>query len=1739
MINIFELRERVINDYKEYIQSFIQIENDRIKQEVLQSILLSNKLWPEPLIQFSPAYQLAGKIGELNISGLHPDVKKLFQGYSLYEHQKQAFEKGLKDESFVVTSGTGSGKSLAYLTVIFNQLLFKSNDLKGVKAIIVYPMNALINSQLEEIKKYHENYLKNYCSPEIISKADLIAEIDKKLEFLKANATKQLPFSYARYTGQDAKEKTRAKPENIILTNYMMLELILTRIEDRNIRKSIEENLEILAFDELHTYKGRKGSDVALLVRRLKSSCNKSKIICIGTSATMSSEEIHESRKKTVSIVASRFFDEKIGEDNVIEETLTTLTGETLDIDLSLLKNTLSTEIDSNLSGQSLKTHPLAIWLEKNVVLTLSGDRFIRAKPKTKTEITALLSNHTGVSQDICELRLNEFLLITGKLNENSLKQSKRESYFAFKLHQFINQTGAVFVTLEDQQVRQISLDAKTRTLPSEGNLPFYQVVFSRMTGHDFLCVSKTATRLNPRLFDSYSNYDDEEDIEDGYFLIQSVDKEEIWNLDRDIESLPDDWLEIYKGTVRVKKHHRNKLPIELNVDNQGKVLDRPSSNSLRGWFVPISSLFDMTSFTVYERQTKQNTIYTSLGVEGRSTSTDVIAYSVVKEMAAINFQAKEQKVLSFTDSRQDTAMQSGHFNDFIKVGVLRSAIYRALTKNHKLDYLQISDKVFDELYFDKNEYLKNADVDEGTHQHKENIRAIKNALEYKIYYDLKRGWRVILPNLEQCALLKIGYKELKEECEKEKWNNNALTGRLSITERYDFFYQLLDYFRKMNASNFPILQLKEIENNKRFFKQTLKNSWLFTEGDGFFNPYFLRINLPQRKKANVYHASIGSRSAVGRFIRNIASEKALQIDRGNYEEIIKEIIEQLARSGFLVKNDQLLDEPLYQLNGTYILWQIGDGATTIADKIKNPSFRTIEQKVNQFFQIFYQTDFKNLKHIKAGEHSGQLKNVDRIEFENKFRNGNLSLLCCSPTMELGIDISDLTVVHMRNVPPDPANYAQRSGRAGRSGQGGLIFTYCSKYSAHDQNYFQNQKEMVAGIVKSPRFDFSSEEQIRSHLLSMYLAETGMSEIENSIASLVEEQDYQRFLQLKSDVLQKLILTEEQKSSLLIRFLKITESIRIENIEIGYWLNEPWIRNIIDHAPELFNRALKRWRDLYILATEQLRNANQILNDPTIPANDSKKLKSKRDSGWAQRQIDLLRCVKTSPGRVNEETEFYPYRYLASEGFLPGYNFSRLPIRIFIPHNDGHYLSRARVQALREFGPRNSIYYMGTKYYSVRMPVSDLSQKLKDVKICKTTGYILVDEEYNRNTCPFDERIELLDDNSRELMHDLVELQESRAEEMGRITCEEEERIGQGYVIKSYFNMRGNLNRMHKNIARLGDQDLLEISYMPAATLYHVNRRWRKSKDQMDGFDIEPNTGVWQKFGAVATQSKGLPTGTPLLKVRPFTTTTADALYMKPLKNLALEDPYKGAITLVYALKRAIETVFEIESNELGADVMGKEEEPNIMIYENAEGSLGVLKRLVTENGLFRKVAAMAYDLCHFNKTEEEQSKFGIASYFDLLSYYNQWYHEHISRLFIKQALLNLMQANYEILHNPEFNSYAEQYQRIHSIIDPNSTTEKKLLDFLYKEGRRLPDHTQLDLCKQCNTIPDFIYDNDIQAAVYCDGVHHDDEAIKRYDEIKRRCMENLGYEVVVWHYKTPLEDLIKQYPHIFKKVKA
>jgi len=207
-LSIFDLHRLVMDDYRDFVHSFIQIADERVREFVEQALLHKEHLWPEPLLQLSPAYKRAASVDELAKRGLiHPETSQIFRTregrpFQLYQHQVEAIEKAARGESFVVTSGTGSGKSFCYFIPIIDAIV-RSPERERPVALIVYPMNALANSQLATLEELRKRY--------------------------ETRTGRDFPIRFARYTGETPEEerrKIRRDPPHILLTNYMMAELL-------------------------------------------------------------------------------------------------------------------------------------------------------------------------------------------------------------------------------------------------------------------------------------------------------------------------------------------------------------------------------------------------------------------------------------------------------------------------------------------------------------------------------------------------------------------------------------------------------------------------------------------------------------------------------------------------------------------------------------------------------------------------------------------------------------------------------------------------------------------------------------------------------------------------------------------------------------------------------------------------------------------------------------------------------------------------------------------------------------------------------------------------------------------------------------------------------------------------------------------------------------------------------------------------------------------------------------------------------------------------------------------------------------------------------------------------------------------------------------------------------------------------------------------------------------------------
>ena len=1720
-MNVFDTHRQVMGDYRRYIHSFINIADQEIKR-VVEEAIDEGRLWPSPLLQFNPAYATAGTISDAVQAGLlHEGSQQIFDGYSLYQHQREAIELGVKGKDFVVTSGTGSGKSLTYISAIFNHLL-AAPEAEGVTAVIVYPMNALINSQRNQLEAYRDNY--------------------------QRTTGKALPITFGQYTGQEKEEARQAMRENppqLLLTNYMMLELLLTRLQERPIRDAIYQSLRFLVFDELHTYRGRQGADVALLIRRIQALCRQQEICCIGTSATMVSLGSDEEQKAEVAKVAAAIFGRRFEPSQIIGEALAR-SLEAREPTKDELHAAVANGIDLQAGEAELRRHPLAVWLEASVAIEERDGKLCRRDPMPMEAVIQKLAAESGAAEDQCRQALEDALQWVSLVNERRQAEGARHTLLPFKLHQFIAQTGSVYTTLDQGKARHITLQPGIWKQDDQDRKPIFTNVFSRSSGHPFLCVSLADGKLSPRDFHAFE--DDEGAAEDGYLIVG----EDLWDPDADLESLPPAWTRVRANGERVPATNRRAFfPRKIHFDDYGAYSETEPKTHW-GWFMKRPLLFDPTGGVFYDTLTKEGTKLARLGSEGRATSTTITAFSALHRLQDAGLSLRDQKLLSFTDNRQDAALQAGHFNDFVQVVRLRAGIWKALAaaEGQALNYATLGEAIFRALALPFTDYA-NQDREPDFAPAKARFeRALQDYLFFRALADLRRSWRIVLPNLEQCALLQVDYADLEELAASEQfWAGMALLSGMSRPARKEFLHGVLDHFRleyALYSENY--LTPPKLEEFGKGFHEQLKPPWTLDTDEKLPRPYVLRLD-PLHRSARLPHKSLGPLSAFGKHLKQLAMGAGHPdlLSGEGYRDFTLQLLDKLQDAGFLyretARSQQGEDTPVFRLRIERILWRLGDSKTVRADLVKRRAYKAQAPKPNAFFQEVYQRDFTVGKRLHSQDHTGQLSVADRQEREERFRadwyqddakrqpdedrirSQAISALFCSPTMELGVDIGGLSVVHMRNAPPNPANYVQRSGRAGRSGQGALVFTYCSVFSAHDRHCFLNQPELVAGAVQAPRINLCNKELLSSHLHALAVSVIGLPGLGDqkpSLSQLVTLQEPDQ--PLAPGVVKGLQLGDAARARIAGTFQQVIKDFA-GDLQNGRnpWYADGWVDQTLRDLEQSLDQAMKRWRQMYQAADALLDRATAAIRTGHLAGNSPEYRRHQRHQEQASRQLALL---LNQQGGAAELNEFYPYRYLASEGFLPGYNFTRLPLRIFLPSGStaGEYISRPRSIALREFGPHNIIYHNGRKFRVTQLVTQDADSMLMEAKVSSRSGYFLMGDQLGMSACPFS-GLDLSDNANKEHLHDLLEMTESRGQETARITCEEEERISRGYQLQHFFHMDGgDFSALQQARVHTEGAHLLTLRFIPAARLVSLNRGWRAR--QLEGFPLGLTSGNWDSHSPrpaaePATEEQRL--------VKLWTSTLADALYIEPIAALGLSAD--AVVTLQHALKRAVETVFQAEPSEIGVEALGDPAHPNILLFEAAEGSLGILSQFVEEVAVFQQVIAAAEQLCRYDDPEYQAP----ASYDDLLSYYNQRDHDRLDRFLIRDALAKLRLAQLEIQTNPSFATYDEHFKSIMESSDPASTTEPRFLQHLYDQGLRLPDAAQKRV-QGLYCQPDFFYAP--RTWVFCDGKPHDAADIRQRDQEQRQLLLDRGDDIWFWHYREDLAAKIAQRPDLFRKVR-
>jgi hypothetical protein len=568
---------------------------------------------------------------------------------------------------------------------------------------------------------------------------------------------------------------------------------------------------------------------------------------------------------------------------------------------------------------------------------------------------------------------------------------------------------------------------------------------------------------------------------------------------------------------------------------------------------------------------------------------------------------------------------------------------------------------------------------------------------------------------------------------------------------------------------------------------------------------------------------------------------------------------------------------------------------------------------------------------------------------------------------------------------------------------------------------------MVHGEVRAPLLDLANRDLISSHLHAVWLASSrhplpkGISEVLDLSAGGTQA--------VLPEVMDPLSLPEVAAEAR-------ERSIRV----LGLLTDEldparaPWFDSaaafadrVIDAAGRSFDRAFERWRSLYQSALHQRDQARRILDDHTQPP--EQQWMAKREQAVA---TDLLLALQDR--NQEQSSDFNLYRYLATEGFLPGYNFPRLPLLACIPgerEKDQAYVQRPRFLALSEFGPKSLLYHEGRTYRVVKVRLGGRQEgtapqvgqlAVQQVRVCTTCGGGHL--ETHRNGC----HACGASLGNAMLVRNLLRIEHVDTRPTERITADDEERQRQGFELVTTFRWAERGDGPSVRTVRAADAagDVLLLQYGSSATITRINLGLRRRKERSShGFDINPSTGWWGR-GLGDDDSDGPNPGrVAAQRVVPFVQDQKNALLLRFFDDENLSATTRA--TFQHAVRRAIELVYQLEEGELLVEPLpDRERRRGLLFYEATEGGAGVLTRLVHEPDAMARVAHEALRLMHLDLPDwradatlpsaealaDTPDACVRACYRCVLSYFNQPDHDAVDRTDIptRRLLLRLAQ---------------------------------------------------------------------------------------------------------------------------------
>jgi len=1098
-VNPIKFTRNLFNTYKRYLYSFVSISDSELRDLYWKALdNRSYEYFKGPYIQCSPQYKTSLTLQELMNNTKPPFLdrkliscnKEYFNpNRPLYTHQVKALEMIQKGKNVVIATGTGSGKTESFLLPLLHDAI--QNPSSGVRAIIIYPMNALANDQLERMRELLKTV------PEVTF-GRYTGETPYTIEEVKKQNPDYRWNSNERYT----REEIRENPPHILLTNFAMLEYLLLRPSDADIFS--QKSVKYVVLDEAHTYTGAKGIDIAMLLRRFISQFPDNKIQFILTSATISKK--HDE----VADFASKLCGVPFDIDGVIfgeEETVIHPDSNyKLSIDdykrivpseeaLDEWYNSLSDpgKLYFLINNSSICSEPTEKDTSSRMLYNILNNNpylaKIRKLCKEKPLTISTLAQKIFNSDNEEAKRIVAWLLVMGsyaKKDRNSLP------LLPVKLHYFIRGLSGLRVCMDTQCKGndKESLKTKWKALFLEEResckycnskvlsvsacihcgLPVFKVY---VKDGKWQIIKPAGNTHNTHLLTIDFRKDDTEESED-----ESTNNGRIRQLCLKCGNFSEE-TSLLDCCDNPSLIHL----IELNSDENGNLRECPQCKGTSG---PFESFF---------REFKT----------GDDAPTSVIAEAILRELPEEKNDkpAEGRSLIAFSDSRQRAAF----FATYLKRTTLETAFLQPLAITiKKAEQLNNYPSTIDEI---ATQYVaevsqkpffvtKITDTETGIESYdvisrKELTQSKKNKLKKDIMIELYRQICKSPRHRNSLTGLALAYPYIEfSEVEREKAIKHlSYFNHVSKNDIFSLLQVLLQVFLRRQSIKLPDGITSDMIGESR-----LSARFHRTKSDKFENRRLVRWNpftAPQQHRKNAITKSVPLK-----ILKKVFPEH--EYDMQFYDDLLGKIWD-------LLIDSVLVDcgKGEYQLNFERILigsetnWYKCNACGIITPyHLKNQcplpecngNIRSLTDKdIKNLFSNNHTHDRFTRKPmpIKVKEHTAQLTNETGREYQTEFKNGDINVLSTSTTFELGIDVGQLKSVFLRNIPPTTSSYIQRAGRAGRRIDGTSFVVTFARNVPHDQYFFNDVLKIIGGKISTPIINLKNTELIQRHINSYLL----------------------------------------------------------------------------------------------------------------------------------------------------------------------------------------------------------------------------------------------------------------------------------------------------------------------------------------------------------------------------------------------------------------------------------------------------------------------------------------------------------------------------------------------------------------------------------------------------------------------------------------------------------------------------